>query len=187
MIHELVITDQDLKTRFHNERDLVTLSPYRAGDRVVRCLSCRSIVKSEFVTGRCPICGHSPFLPAPVNVIETRSLTSFLWLLLLSGAAALIPFAFPGMADFICEAAFGTGFYCSMIYVGTAGFIAVLVTYYNQKFRRMWQLESRGGLLILIPAGAPYLILGAVWATIFIISMIIVIACIIGIIAVMSE
>lgn len=67
MNHELVITEGDLRTRFNNERDMVTLSPYRVGDRVVRCSSCRTIVKSEFVSGGCPICGHSPFLPAPVN------------------------------------------------------------------------------------------------------------------------
>ena len=85
MNHELVITEGDLRTRFNNERDMVTLSPYRVGDRVVRCSSCRTIVKSEFVFGGCPICGHSPFLPAPVNTrtvgtsaIETRSLTSLL-------------------------------------------------------------------------------------------------------------
>lgn len=197
MNHELVITDSDLRTRFNNERDMVTLSPYRVGNRVVRCSSCRTIVKSEFVSGGCPICGHSPFLPAPVNTrtngssaIETRSLTTFLWLLLLSAMAALIPFAFPAMSDFIYEATFGIGFYYSMICVGAVSLIAALITYNNQKGRRMWQNADGGGLLLFIPVGTPYLILGAIWIAIFVISIIIAIACIafvIGIIICMFE
>lgn len=193
MNHELIITENDLRTRFNNERDMVTLSPYRVGDRVVRCSSCRAIVKSEFVSGRCPICGHSPFLSAPVetretvfSAPETRSLTTFLWLLLLSAAVSLVPFAFPSMAEFIHEATFEVGFPYSLVYVGTASIIAAIAIYNNHETRRVWQHAGRGGLLLLIPAGAPYLILGAVWAAIFVLAVIVTIACFVFFISLFS-
>lgn len=158
MNHKMVISESDLITRFNNERDVVTLSPYH----VVRCSSCRTIVKSEFVSDRCPVCGHSPFLPAPINasrnrspVIETRSLITFLWLLLLSAAAALIPFAFPDTTEFIYKATFEVGFYYSIICVGAVSAIAALIIYNNRKGRKMWQNANGGGFLLLIPAGAP--------------------------------
>ena len=197
MNYELVITEGDLRTRFNNERDMVTLSPYRVGDRVVRCSSCRTIVKSEFVSGGCPICGHSPFLPAPVNtmVVETsatekRSLTAFFWLLLLSAAFSLLPFVFPSMAEFLYEATFGIGLCYSMLGVGVVSVATALITYNNGKGRRMWQNTDGGVLLLLIPIGTPYLLLAAIWAVIFVISIIIAIACIafvFGIIVYMFE
>lgn len=197
MNHELVITENELRTRFHNERDMVTLSPYRVGDRVVRCSSCRTIVKSEFISGGCPICGHSPFLPASVDtrsVVTTgdgsRSLTAFLWLLLLSATAALLPYAFPDMTEFIYEATFEIGFYNSMVCVIVVSVIAAVITYNNRKGRRMWLDSDGGALLLLIPVGAPYLVLAVIWAVVFIISIIIAIACIafvIGIIVCMCE
>lgn len=197
MNHELVITESDLRTRFNNERDMVTLSPYRVGDRVVRCSSCRMIVKSEFVSGGCPICGHSPFLPAPVNTrvvgtsaIETRTFTAFLWLLLLSAAFSLLPFAFPSMAEFLYEATFGINLCYSMLGVGVVSVVAALITYNNSKGRRMWQNTGGGALLLLIPLGTPYLLIAAIWAVIFVISIIIAIACIVfafGIIICMFE
>lgn len=185
MDYEQIITESDLRTRFNNERDMVTLSPYRVGDRVVRCSSCRTIVKSEFISGGCPICGHSPFLPAPVSTravgtsaIETRSLTPLLWLLLLSAAVSLLPFAFPSMAEFLYEATFGIGFCYSMLCVGAVGVVAALITYNNSNGRRMWRNADGGFLLLLIPAGTPYLLLAAIWAVIFVLSIIIAIACI---------
>lgn len=197
MNHELVITESDMRTRFNNERDMVTLSPYRVGDRVVRCSSCRTIVKSEFASRGCPICGHSPFLPAPINTsdvrttaIETRSLTTFLWLLLLSAMVSLLPFAFPSMTEFLYEATFGIELCYSMLCVGAVSLIAALITYNNSNGRRRWQNADGGGLLLLIPVGTPYLLLAAIWAVILVISIIIVIACIafvIGIIACMFE
>lgn len=197
MNHELVITEDDLRTRFNNERDMVTLSPYRVGDCVVRCSSCRTIVKSEFVSSGCPICGHYPFLPAPVNTrvvgtsaIGTKSLTVFFLLLFLSAAFSLLPFAFPSMAEFLYEASFGIGLCYSMLGVGVVSVVAALITYNNSKGRRMWQNTNGGVLLLLIPVGTPYLLLAAIWAVIFVISIIIVIVCIafvFGIIVCMFE
>lgn len=67
MRFESTITEDDLKTRFAGMRDVVTLSPYRIGDRIVRCGRCRAIIKTEFITGKtCPLCA-APFLPAPVE------------------------------------------------------------------------------------------------------------------------
>ena len=155
------------------------------------------IVKSEFVSGGCPICGHSPFLPAPVNTrvvgtsaIETRTFTAFLWLLLLSAAFSLLPFAFPSMAEFLYEATFGINLCYSMLGVGVVSVVAALITYNNSKGRRMWQNTGGGALLLLIPLGTPYLLIAAIWAVIFVISIIIAIACIVfafGIIICMFE
>ena len=67
MRYEMIITDRDLKTRFKGERDLVTYAPYHIGDRVVRCRNSLSVIKTEFIDAQCPLCGHAPFTPAPIQ------------------------------------------------------------------------------------------------------------------------
>lgn len=180
-----------MQTRFQGERDLITYAPYRVGDRVVRCGTCRAVIKTEFVSNSCPLCRHTPFLPSPVtspqkSVIiseNTRSLTTFLWLLLLSVLAAYIPLSFPGISDFLCEASFGIELEQVLLCVGLIGLATAIGLYCNSNCRRMWQTSSNGTLLVLVPASSPYLVLAAMWA-------IIVIACfglIVGIVASLFE
>jgi hypothetical protein len=174
MNHEQVITEADLRTRFRNERDVVTLSPYHVGDRVVRCSSCRTIIKSEFVSDGCPICGHAPFIPAPVDIKFTeenqRSPSSFFWRLLLSAAAAWLPFAFSNLSELIGKATSRFGIHNSMLYVGVVGLIAALITYCNRQGRRTW-MNGGGDSLLLIPVLAPYLLLAAIWGMIHVIPI----------------
>lgn len=206
MQEELIITEADLASRFRGERDLITYAPYRVGDRVVRCGSCRAVIKSEFVTDRCPLCSSTPFRPAPVNfpasamassparnVITAepgRSLSTFLWLLLLSVAVAYIPFAFPEAADFLYNAAFGMAWGPMLISVGAISLLAAVILFFHEDTRSLWQNSDFGGWLLLGPIAAPYCVLAAVWAVVIAISLAIGLACIglvIGIIASISQ
>lgn len=196
---ELIITQADLESRFQGERDLITYSPYRVGDRVVRCSGCRAVIKSEYITNNCcPLCGCTPFLPAPVSPAQPgtitsgniRSLTAFLWLLILSAAAAYLPFAFPGASTFLYEASFGMDLGLLLISVGAVSLTAALLLYFNEDARRLWQRSSRGALLVLGPVTAPYFVLAVLWVVALAIALAVAAACfglIIGIIIGLSE
>lgn len=199
MCEEMIITEADLASRFQGERDLITYSPYHVGDRVVRCSGCRAVIKSEYVSNnRCPLCGRTPFLPAPVtptqqgviNSGNIRSLTTFLWLLILSVIAAYIPFAFPGATGFLCEASFEIGLGPTLISIGAISLIAAIILYFNRSTRRLWQNCGWGGFLVLVPVSAPYFVLTALWLVVLALAIAAVIACIalvIGIIACFFE
>lgn len=196
---EMIITEADLASRFQGERDLVTYSPYRVGDRVVRCSGCRAVIKSEYISNNhCPLCGRTPFLPAPVNTAQTnvitsgniRTLTTFLWMLLLSVLAAFIPFAFPSATSFLYEASFGIGLGPLLISIGVISLVAATILYFNRSTRRLWQSSGWGGFLVLVPVSVPYLVLAALWLVVFVLAIVAVIACIalvIGIIACFFE
>ncbi len=199
MREEMIITEADLASRFQGERDLITYSPYRIGDRVVRCSGCRAVIKSEYVSNnRCPLCGRTPFLPAPVNptqqgVISSgniRSLTTFLWLLVLSIIAVYIPFVFPGAIGFLYEASFEIGLGPMLISIGIISLIAAIILYFNRRTRWLWQNSGWGGFLVFVPVSAPYSLLAALWLVVFALAIAAVIACIalvIGIIACFFE
>lgn len=70
---EMIITEEILRAKFAGERDLITYAPYRCGDRIVRCAACRAIIKTEFVSDRCPLCGSTPFRTAPVDYDARRT------------------------------------------------------------------------------------------------------------------
>lgn len=168
MREEMIITEADLASRFQGERDLITYSLYRVGDRVVRCSGCRAVIKSEYVSdNRCPLCGCTPFLPAPVNptqqgVIHSgniRSLTAFLWSLLISAIAAYIPFAFSGENDFLYKASFGMGLVPMLIFIGGTSLISAITLYFSRSMRSLWQKSEWGGFLALMPMSAPYFVL----------------------------
>ena len=189
---ETIITEQDLQTRFQGERDLVTCAPYRVGDKIVRCGSCRAIVKSEFVTSNyCPLCGHSPFSPGVVStshastILERRSrkLKPFLLLLILSAAMSLIPFAFPEVAGFLCEAAFGIGIWGGMVCAGIIGVVVAIILYNNRTVRRWWQTSAPGVCLIVIPSVSPYAVLAATWAVMVVVSIFVAIAIVVAVVA----
>lgn len=185
MYGELVITKEIMAARFEGERDLVTYAPYRVGDRVIRCGTCRAVIKSEFVSDGCPLCGRTPFLSAPVDserrstiTSNIRSLTAFLWLLFLSILAAYIPFAFPEVAAFIYMAAFDIAPKTILICVGTISLITALVLYNNDNCRRLWQRSDCGCLLVFVPFSAPYLILAIIWLALIVIAVALFLGCI---------
>jgi len=196
---ELIITKAYLESRFQGERDLITYSPYRVGDRVVRCGACRAVIKSEYISNnRCPLCGRTPFLPAPVNPIQQgtitsgniRSLTTFLWLLIFSAIATYLPFAFPGVSGFLYEASFGMDLRPLLISIGAISLTAAIILYFNRNTRRLWQSSGWGALLVLGPVSAPYLVLAVLWVLVFTIALAVAIAClalVIGIIVGISE
>lgn len=170
MYGELVITEEIMAERFEGEHDLVTYAPYHVGDRVVRCGACRAVIKSEFISNGCPLCGCTPFLSAPVDpdrqsaiTPSTRSPTTFLWLLFFSILAAYIPFAFPKASDFIYMAAFDIAPNTILICIGIISLIAAVVLYHNETCRRLWQWSNCGGLLVFVPFSAPYLVLAIIW------------------------
>ena len=186
MHNEMVITDIDIKTRFQEERDLITYEPYRVGDRVVRCGNCRAVIKTEFVSNdTCPLCGCSPFIPALVNASQenaivsekSRSLTVYMCLLMLSAMAAYIPFSFSEASRFLCEASFQIGLEATLVFVGLTGIITVAVLYLNVRYRKTWQTAPAGSLLVLTPAAMPYLVLTAVWVLMGILVIMAVLVC----------
>lgn len=180
---ELVITESILRDRFQGERDLVTYELYRVGDHIVRCGNCHAVVKTEFVVSGCPLCGSSPFNPSPVlqapavvPVQSTwRSQTSFMWLLILSSMLALLPFAFPGAADFLYKATFEMDTGLGLLLIGCISFVAAMIVYYNQRSRAAWQRSEYGGFLLLVPVTAPYLALAVIWLILFVFSVLVII------------
>lgn len=183
---EMIITEADYASRFQGERDLITCSPYCVGDRIVRCGTCRAIIKSEFVTeAGCPLCGSTPFVPAtvipPQRAVPSgyaRSLRSFLWLLLLSAALAYLPFVLPGAERSLKVLFLGMESWGRQVYVGLVGLAAAGVLYFRRDARRMWQRSKWGGLLALGPMLAPYILLGAVWIAVYALALAAGIACI---------
>ena len=170
MYGELVITEEIMAERFEGERDLVTYAPYRVGDRVVRCGACRAVIKSEFISSGCPLCGRTPFPSAPVDpnrqsviTSSTRSLKTFFWLLFFSVLAAYIPFAFPKAADFIYMVAFDIAPNAILTCIGIISLIAALVLYYSETCRYLWKWSSCGSLFVFVPFSAPYLVLAIIW------------------------
>lgn len=203
---EMVITEHDLRTRFEGERDLVTYDLYRVGDRVVRCRDCRAVIKTAFINGACPLCGHTPFQPSPVDAssysfhapsevprvvpgtgFRSHQTDKTLWLLLLSVAAALIPFCFPDAAAFIMRASFGmelgTCILCAVILSG----VCAVVLYFCRRNSSSWPNSRAGDLLLLLPSAVPYGLLAAVWAVIAVIAIVVVIGCIAIVIGIISS
>lgn len=160
---EYILTAEDLRTRFQGERDLITYSPYRVGDRVVRCGSCGRVIKAEFVAGNtCPLCSASfraiPVIPrqaAPVRAARTRSLKTYLWLLILFAVLSFLPYASPEACYDLQELGFGASLEAMLIYNGTAAGIAALLLYRNQTCRTAWRSKPAGWLLALLPGFAP--------------------------------
>ena len=183
---ELVITADELRTRFQGERDLVTYSPYQIGDRVVRCSCCRSVIKTEFVlAGVCPLCGQRPFVPAPVinedrhhmdeahYAVHYRSLTCYLVLLILSAGLSLAPLYFPNLYELFYEATFNIGLQNCRIAAGIISSLAAVILYCSDQCRLIWRRSRFGWALLLIPMAVPYITVLAIWAVIFIVSFII--------------
>ena len=193
MRYEMTITQADLENHFRGERDLVSYSPYQVGDKVVRCGSCHAVVKTNFITNNCcPLCG-ARFVPAPVRSareqpVEAGSLKTFFWLLIGSAGFAMFPLLFPTAFFFLQEAAFGVSASYLFAFFCASSLIAAFL-YADQDNQRIWR-NGGGGLLILIPAAAPYLILTAVWCVLLIFAVAAaLIGCIllIGILASFSE
>lgn len=204
MNFEMVVTEHDLRTRFEGERDLVTYAPYRVGDRVVRCRDCRAVIKTEFISGSCPLCGHAPFQPSPVDASysfhtpsevprvvpgtapHSRQTDNALWLLLLSVATTLIPFCFPDAASFIMRASFGmdlkTCILCAVILSG----ICAVILFFCRRNSSAWPSSRAGNLLFLLPTAVPYGILAALWAVIAVVAIVVVIGCIAIVIGIIS-
>lgn len=182
---EMIITESDFASHFQGERDLITYSPYRVGDRVVRCQSCRAIIKSEFVTeNRCPLCSAA-FIPAPVipprqAVVSNnaRSLSTFLWLLLLSAALAFLPFVLPGAEGSLRAMFFGKESWGRLVYVGLIGFGAAGILYVNTDARKLWKRSEWGSVLVLGPMLAPYILLGVVWIAAYALAVAVGLACV---------
>ena len=176
MRNEMTITRVDLENRFSGERDLVSYSPYQVGDRIVRCGSCHAVVKINFITNNCcPLCSHSPFIPIPVQPVqeqpmEVGSLRTFFWLLIGSAGFSALPLLFPAAFFFLQEAAFGVPAPYLFAFFCVSSLIAAFLLYADQDNRRIWQ-NGEGGLFILIPAAAPYLVLAAVWCVLFIFAI----------------
>jgi hypothetical protein len=83
----------------------------------------------------------------------------------------MLPFGIPSMTETIEKAMLGVSLQRCMLYVGIVSLIAAVITYNNRECRRTWQNRKRGRAILLIPAGAPYLILAAVWALILILTI----------------
>ncbi len=215
MNYVTVLTERELQTRFLGERDAVTLDPYRVGDRVVRCASCKRVVKAEFAANGCPLCGTTPFVPAPVERTpgravparaaapartvparqaraapaahiaprRSRPMALFLWLLLLSAAAAALPYAIPDAAAFLVAATFETDSETSLYAILTASIIAAIITYNCRGARQHWRCADSGPWLLLIPICTPYLILAGIWAVLFVLKLLL---AVIGVVVVFS-
>ena len=199
MREEMVLTEQDLQTRFFEERDLITYSLYQVGDRVVRCATCRAVVKSEYVSDACPLCGHSPFLPTRVEnvpavqptghttVSPEQSFSDFLILLLISSFLSLAPFLFPEASEFLYEAAFYIGDGVTIAIAWLISILSVLILYFSQKSRQIWQTSSWGYLLPFFPIVAPYISLLAIYAFVAVMAAIIAVGCIAIIIGIINN
>ena len=171
MDHEMVITQKDLDTRFQGERDLVTYAPYQIGDRVVRCSACHCVVKTEFITNQCPLCGHAPFVPVPVVAPEDdapvrnqrRDRSDFFWMLMVSAGLSLVPyFIFEG-SSFMQEVTFGAAPDQVLLYGSLTALIVALIVYCSAG--KSWEKREGSGF-VLLPAISPYLLLAGIWALI---------------------
>lgn len=183
MLNEWTITEQDMRTRFSGERDLILYEPYQVGDRVVRCGHCCAVIKTTYVTNTCPLCGDAPFRPVPVVPVRPvevsdeghRKRSTFMWLLILSVAMSLVPLFFIE-SDFLYRASFNNEIEVSLLTVAGISIITALLLYNCSETQKIWKNAEYGCVLPLLPVVAPYLIVAAIWAVIFAVAFIIVCA-----------
>lgn len=175
MTGEYTITQQTYETNFRGEHDALTHQAYAVGDVVVRCGSCRRVIKAEFVDGCCPLCGSAPFTSAPVIVqrvsIRTptyphRSENLFYWLVSLSTVFSIIPLFFEGASQFLSECMFGLCWDWVYFLIFAAAGIAGLVLALCPTTQRFWVRNRWGPVLLAIPPVTPYAILTCIWAVI---------------------
>lgn len=183
------LTAEDLAFQFADAYDPILHEPFCQGDLVCRCSKCKTILKAEHVHGSCPLCDLTPFVASAVNppeVVEysptsrNTSTTSSIgisyhrrkkrWLAFwcfIASLFALCPLYLFDMewlfADMSTDAA--------AIAVLALAFTTSLVLLLCSATRQCWQDNTFGPLLLSIPILAPYGITVAVWAIVWLLSI----------------
>lgn len=193
MEHEVTISESDLRTRFSGEVDVITHQPYRAGDRIVRCSNCHTIIKTEYIDGgSCPLC-NSPFRTTAFETATQNNITiqstrpilttaqsymspsrrhhrynrskdTLFYLLALAVCVSMVPFWFDASCNFIEKCTFDIDLVYVYIGMTSINIISSMVIWFSQKAEEIWKHGKWGPLILLIPILSPYGIIATVWA-----------------------